>query len=183
MPELPRQVTLRVQYPLVECDSHINARLALYHADFEPWGQWIARWILWHIAILCITSFKIRVLPKEHTTRAVMYGVLLWFTLLSGFKQWGSTEIADSVGSAPMALHLFCAFNLFYINVTETTRIWWPSPNAKRLLWLGYGSVLVRMLCMLYIPSLAVRGGLLRHPTFVRVTGQAPACGRYHGRI
>ena len=114
----------------------------------------VARWTLWHLAILCITSFKLRVLPKEHRTRAVLYGVLLWITLLSGFRQWSSAETANSVGSAPKALHCCCAITLFYINITETTGIWWPSHNAKRPLWVGYGSVILRLVCLLYITSL-----------------------------
>ena len=52
-------------------------------------------------------------------------------------------------------LHCCCAFfTLFYINITETTGIWWPSHNAKRLLWVGYGSVILRLVCLFYVPSL-----------------------------
>ena len=50
-------------------------------------------------------------------------------------------------------LHCCCAFTLFYINITETTGIWWPSHNAKRLLWVGYGSVILRLVCLFYVPS------------------------------
>lgn len=113
----------------------------LNYRDREPWAQWAARWGLWHLAFVSITSFKLKVLPEKMAPLCVTYGLSMAIVQWSGFRQWSTKEKNAEMEGTQLQIHGGGAVVLFGCNIIETLTVWWPSRMAGYIMAGAYSSV------------------------------------------
>lgn len=102
----------------------------------EPWGQWLGRYVLWHLTIFLIMEFKLEILPRELRWMPVAWGVALALVIYSGFHQlYGPYKPEPEYGLADprdyhlpppsmQILHIVAALFAFFMCWFESVMIW-----------------------------------------------------------
>lgn len=115
----------------------------------EAWGAWLARWYLWHVAILAMTEFKCQLLPREVQWVPLLWAFCFLVVIWSGIHQWDTVgtyccEAFGVAGSRRFFIHAVAALATFCVSWWETVCLWWPdrtlhvlagSITALFLLW------------------------------------------------
>jgi len=108
----------------------------------EPWGEWLARWVMWHFAIFSIVEYKVQHLPRALTWVPITWGVSVCFIIWSGFHQFDTTgsyccAVLGVPGAARVWIHSGFALVAFHLCWFESVCLWWPS----RTLHLCFGAL------------------------------------------
>lgn len=111
----------------------------LNYRDKEPWAQWVARWAMWHMCFLGVTSFKLETVPAgSHRWLAIFYGISMHCCMYSAYRQWSShQEFLAHRTLCEEILHPLFAACLFVINLLETIFYWSSGARMKVIVSFG----------------------------------------------